>query len=265
MDNAFLKGNRIKHMNKSLLKKISTTFFLSVGICAASSNAFATGAQLNVYYGQVRSSTDNGRLFVDQYSISPLIGDHEKNDMTFGLGAAFSVRPSFLIRDYSRIISFESLSIGIDAYQFDTSRKGKVLVNGEPQFANYKYEMHILSRRALLDGQLNFNIFEYGWIIFAQAGAGEAWNNIAYHDTPMPGIGGNGLRLPDKTTGHFAYDLGGGIKFPLAKNLQISARYLYSNLGTMKSSTNGNFFIDEPIKVKLTAQSILLGLTYIVE
>lgn len=235
-------------------------FTLTLGLCISTSS-FADGLEFSAYAGGIGTSTHKSHLVQDPFNNSPLTGHNDSTAFTPGVGLAYSFRPP-IPHDSNDFFFFDTISLGLDAYQFKTSRSGLVIVNGDPNFANYDYSMDIHSARLMLDGQINSNPFWYGLVVFAEAGAGIAWNRLDYNDVPVPGIGGLGLSLPNKTQEQFAYDLGGGLKLPVAEHLQISARYLYSNLGNMKTSTHGNFNIDEPIKVKLRGQSVLLGLTY---
>lgn len=235
---------------------------LSLLICGLIPTYAAASIDLTVYGGGVNVETSESKVFFSRQETDLLVGnDNHSNQFTSGVGLAYTYYlrlPADSIDTYP----IDSFSLGLDLYNFSATREGVDLLFGLPNFANYTYDMDLRSTRLMLDLQLNSQPFWMGLIAFVEAGAGATRNTVNYHETPLPGITGTGLQLKGNTNYQFAYDLGGGLKLPLTNYLLLSARYLYSNLGNAESSVHGTNTLLEPIKVKLRAQSVLLGLTF---
>lgn len=157
--------------------------------------------------------------------------------------------------------------LGIYAYYNQTSRDGTVLEYGLPDFANSSYNMNVRSGRLMLDAEFDFQPVWMGLTPFIEGGIGIARNTLNFENNPRPNIGADGgnYSLPNNSQIQFAYQLGAGFKIPICNHMVLSARYLYANAGNAESNkydSNTGVTLEQPIKVNVNSQSILLGLSY---
>lgn len=246
--------------NKTSFFKIFSFVFFAGGMTCLpiASYALCPGVQLSLYGGGVDVAIKKTEIDISPFETDTVTKGHHHTSFTPAAGIAYN----YVIAPNSQPI-LDSVTLALNYYYISTTHKGDVYQFENPLFDNFDYSMQLKSSRLMFDTEWNFQTVWGGIVIFGEAGAGAARNKVEYHDTPKPGIIGGGLDLPSHTQNKFAWEAGAGIKVPVPRmeKLLLSLRYLYTNLGTVDSATNGNFAIVEPIKFKPYAQSVLLGAT----
>lgn len=240
---------------------------LILGFSAALATPFSAFADINtsgfhysVYGGAAYSKINPGNLvFIGETdSLVPNESDHQQTNFTGGLGAAYH----FLMSEAHKGNPLHDASIGLDFFYFKTTQKGEIWQFQLPAFNNFTYDLPVSSARLMANSELTFNHIGSRLFPFIQGGIGMASNRASYNDVPVPGIGGNGVVINADSQYQFVYALGGGVKILLNQKLNLSFRYVYSDLGNVSTAQTSNFTLLSPIKSTLSTQDFLVGLTY---
>lgn len=231
----------------------------------------ASGPKLSLYGGVASIQHPKNHLDYSTDETDALKGGKRKNHGEGGAGIAYNFL--FAPEDPNTQYIIHSLSLGIDAFYWQGNRDGIVFVAEDPSFPDYFYHIDLKSMSYLLNAEVNFHSF-WGIMPFIEAGAGLAHNKARYHDLPRPPTTFFQLSLNNSEKNNFAYDVGAGLKIDIIKNLEISLRYLYANLGHAKTSKQGTSFdppgvvdpitIAEPVSVRLWTQSLWFGVSYLI-
>ncbi len=174
-------------------------------------------------------------------------------------------RPENWLPNYSlglryTYVSAASVSGSIDQYSL-------------PAFNNYhySYDLQIVSLLAIFKADL------YRWhhiMPYVLLGAGVADCSTSDYSeqalinvTPRVNPG-----FENNSSNNFAYQLGVGIDYAIQENLLVNIEYSYLNDGTIHTGNGTNYvtatgtnYDNESLKNKITATTLLLGLTYYME
>lgn len=186
-------------------------------------------------------------------------------DVTWGFGAAYR-----WLSPNTYFFNLHDVSLGMDFVYFQTKQQGMIWQYNDPTFANYNYNLPITSWRFMVNSEETFQAlplrFPHQTEIypFINVGIGGASNEMSYNDTPIPAIGGLGLKVGSYTQSQFAWDAGAGLKVPFSfrsRTFEASVRYLYTDLGQATTSSQGNITLTAPITTHLSTQTLLFGLS----
>lgn len=146
---------------------------------------------------------------------------------------------------------------------FSDKTRGQVEQYMEPSMDNYTYTLLLDSTRLTVDPVLTVASWRY-LSAFATAGIGYAWNKLHYQDVPNPGIEEGGLLLNDRNNTGFAWEIGAGLFYNCTDTVKISAQYLYTDFGTVSTSTHGTLnglsTTISPAHFSLHSNAVLFGI-----
>lgn len=152
-----------------------------------------------------------------------------------------------------------------DNRTFSNNVAGTAFQYQEPGMGNYNYSIAVRSTRLMADALLTLASYKKA-SLFAMAGVGVAWSDLSYQDSLNPDIQGGSLLLNGKQKNHFAAEVGVGLSLELTSNLKGFTHYLYSDLGSLKTSEIGNLngipAVIPSISFPLHYHSVLLGINY---
>lgn len=224
-------------------------------------NVDHSGYKFSVYGGLQKNILHPGSFTLVGNEIERLVpNDSKTTNFLWGLGAAYR----FILPPQKNILRYlHDIDLGLDLYYFQTNQSGIALdFNESPDF---DYKLRIQSLRVM--GNLEFTLLPvtskiiYPFIVF---GAGLASNTNHYHDLPNANSPtGVGVSFDRNATMELAFALGAGVKWMLCRNTEISLRYLYANLGSVKSSKDANLAVSSQYSFPLTTQSLSLGISYL--
>lgn len=160
---------------------------------------------------------------------------------------------------------FESAALGLQVLQTtNLDQTGKVLQFGMPVFENYQYTLNIKSTRIMADLDMVFHPIGHHVFPFVEAGIGLASTSLTYTSKPIAPITGPNFTIPEESSLSFAYQFGLGLKYMINPHVNLSLRYLYTDMGTADTAKNANTAtLAKPIIANMNAQSILFGFTYV--
>lgn len=239
------------------MRELSKYFFSALCFASFSSTPYAlTGHGVASLFGGVADISFNN-LHLPVSSIERDTLHQTNNSSTFiggiGLGydLTFKSRCKFRIND---------LLIGLNWYNANFENNGVVYQFGESSLNNFNYKMPINTSRLMLDGKVFFGGLN-NFMPYIVGGVGMSWNRIQYHDIATTS-GATEIALPRREQLKFAYEAGVGVQTSITKCVAIFAEYLYANLGTIKTATNGNVVLVSSAVVPLHVNSGLAGLSY---
>ncbi|MFA6037205.1 MAG: outer membrane beta-barrel protein [Legionellales bacterium] len=217
--------------------------------------------EIEIMGGINHTNSAGGSISFEAGEYDTLHETSDNNDGIWGFGVGYGL-PFFDEEDDDGI--FRDLLIGLDLLFFNVDREGEVYQGGQPELNNYNYLLELRTSRLMFNTELDF-FPEWEWVFpYIQASAGIARVDATYSDTPVPGIGGGAISLPQHTNYNFAYSFGAGLKFLIMEELQLSVSYLYSDLGDVKTSSDSeNADLTNPITGELRTSSGLVGLSYL--
>lgn len=228
--------------------------------------AQSSGFVLNLFAGVADMTTGLGAIVTPLgggfgNEVDTLHGSTDSAEFIPGIGVGYDyvlpINPAT-----GRSYFLHDVSLAVDVYNLNANREGQVYLFGVPAFGNfYNYNTTVSSWQVMLDSEWDFHPLYYGIMPFFQGGIGDAINTLSYQESPQAGVSPLGtLHLPNSTRSNFAYDLGAGVKVPVATHAQLSVRYLYSNLGSAETSSSA---LSQPFSESLHASSVLFGFTYL--
>jgi opacity protein-like surface antigen len=234
---------------------------LSISIAPAWANWDTSGWSLSAYGGVQQLNLDPSSFTLAGNQVEALEPTHHRiNNFTGGLGLAYRfvpITPSSIFR------FAHDISIGMDVFYFEAIQHGDTL--DYRIFNNFNYRLNVQSVRFMANGEWTFPGIGGLLFPFLEGGIGIASNTASYKDTPNANASTTvGINIAKGSSTQFAYDVGGGIKVPLGKNIQASFRYLYSYLGSATTSKNANLPVSSGVSVSLAPQMWLLGISYLV-
>lgn len=240
--------------------KFSVIAFLLITSSAWASLGIV-GYKFSLYGGLQKTVLDPSSFTMAGEETEQLVPSHNTStDITWGLGAAYRMLPPNYksVQQYTR-----DISIGLDMFYFQANQNGTALdYSSSPEF---DYRLNVRSLRFMGNIEWTFLPSSSKQIFpFLEVGAGLAFNENYYADTPNPlSSNGVGVTFSSYTKTQFAYNLGAGLKWLPSKNIELSLRYLYSDLGSVYSGTKANLAVDTSYNIPLKTQSLILGLSYL--
>ncbi len=229
--------------------------------CASScwANIQKPGLKISGYGGFNSTKITPGSLhmFGETDTLNPNHNNNDQNNATWGVGAAYRFMPP-------RAPSImHDISAGLDFLYFETTQHGRTWQFERAAYDNYAYTLPISSSRLMVDSELTFNPLYNYFFPFLQAGIGFARNSASYHDKVLLSNYTGSVNISSNSQYQFAYTLGAGLKMLLPQNFELSVRYLYTDLGQAITSSSANVSLLNPLKIRLTTQTGLVGLTYL--
>lgn len=224
----------------------------------------SSGFQISAYGGITNTNIDPGALYFGNEvdSLNPFGNEKNKINATGGVGVAYRFITTGNKQDYV----FHDISAGIDLYYFEAVQHGEVWQFEDPNFANFKYNIPISSGRMMFDSEWTFHPIGKRLFPFFEMGIGVARNSVRYSDVTISNDYSGDTTLYRHTKNQFAYGGGLGLKYLVSPHLNVSLRYLYTNLGNAETSqygyNEGNVTLAAPVTVHLYTQSWLFGLSY---
>lgn len=247
-------------ISRSLLVAIVTTLLLQTTLA----NAGSAKIVYSVYGGSQRA------LIKPTPSSFTLIGNQlevlyptyrSATNFLPGLGLKYQYSPD----TGTRLSNYaNALSLGVDAFYTRMTRYGMTYDYGI--FNNYNYRMRVESLRLMVNGEWTLpGIFSHLYPFFI-VGVGPAYNSASYSDQANPSAPlGVSINMPKESSIAFAYNIGAGVKLPLTRNIEISIRYLYSDLGVASTGSEANLTLAHSIQIPIITQTWLLGISYSVD
>ncbi|MGA2655185.1 MAG: outer membrane beta-barrel protein [Gammaproteobacteria bacterium] len=226
-------------------------------------------------YWQIRAGAGVGLLFTDETTLG--VTAHETNDTltegdagsnviaTVGLGYVIP----FECEDCDDWQFFPGIIISLDgSYQPKTNVTGDVWIYSDPAFDLYDYRASFENTNLM--GNVTLGLLEYQrFTVFLQGGLGIAWTDVGYYDTPKPGVTQGNLALESQQNTTFAWQGGAGIGYALIPELDLTLTYLYTDLGTVETSSQfksennfGGTVVVDPAEFELHQQSLVLGVQW---
>jgi opacity protein-like surface antigen len=227
------------------------------------STAFAEYEAYPEGYFQLRGGAGMGWLSADDAELDTSEGETDNVEFddgdgvvaTFGVGYVFP-----LTQEYDDLRWFPAAVASIDgAYQFETDFSGDVKGNGDLDQDNDQNTTNIETLNVMFN--ITAPIVEYQrWTFFVIGGMGSAWTWVDYEDSR--------IELDRETNTTFAYQGGAGVGFELMPELDLNLTYLYTNLGSVNTSSDHKHDADDEdiditaAEFELSQQSLILGLTW---
>ncbi|VVC74951.1 hypothetical protein AQUSIP_02250 [Aquicella siphonis] len=246
-------------------KYLSLPIMNSIFYLLLPGSAFAANCnfQFTLYGGYNHSETSVSDLVISPLETDSLHNSNGGNDFLGGAGVAYQ---QMLTDDEDNGTIFRDVSLGLNFFMFNNSSSDEVYQFKDPQFDNFNYQLKLETSRLMLDGQLDFQPLWQDVIPFVEASVGVARVVAKYNESPEPdeGIQDGDIDLTDRTNYQFAYSLGAGFKTNLSPQVQLSLSYLFTDFGTVKTSTHApQLTLDSPISIQLRTHTALLGLSYL--
>lgn len=238
-------------------RNVFLLFFL-LGIHNISvANQNHSGFQYSLFSGITQVHIQPGFLLIQGEDDLLIANRRRETKFTWGLGIAY-----YLLTTKSSLL--HDISIGLNLFQFRANQYGSIWQYQLPVYNNFNYKLPVNSIRLMAGSEITFTPLYKQLLPFFEMAMGVARNKISYSDKPIPGFGGAETFIRGATHFDTAFSLGAGFKLLLCKNMAMSLRYRYSNLGYGQTSQVSNIPITSPLMVKLTTQDWLVGLTYTV-
>ncbi len=195
---------------------------------------FGLSAQLGLSNLHVGSST----IQVTPTETDTLHQQENPNVPEFTLGLNYLV-PLPHIREWHGFTFFPALVPVLNFRYIKQEITGEVWQYQEPAMNNYNYNLSIDSLRFMLDVALILFSYQEKTSFFIFGGVGNAWNQIGYQDTAVPGVPGGELHLNNRTNSGFVYELGGGIFYPLDQCMSVFLEYRYAHFPKIRTASSG--------------------------
>ena len=221
----------------------------AVGIAAVSAGNSVLGITSSETDRLVQTNGNNWNYFTGQ----------------LGVGYVHYFRDIPLYPD--RVEWFTAMKPQVNAYYIGGNNiSGDVWRFESPDFNQLTYSMPFNSTRVMFDTSLTIATRKH-LSLYAIGGIGNAWNKLSYNDAdkgtvPCPD---QRLSLNSITDSSFAWEAGAGLQYAFTDRIGLSLEYLYTDLGSVKLSNQGNAgSMTTPLIVPgsfhLNSQTALLGL-----
>jgi opacity protein-like surface antigen len=226
------------------------------------------GPQFSIYAGATYSNSVPGSsTLISTNNIGYEIDTHVGNDNNTAFTPGFGIAYDFLTT--SQITPFiHDVSVGVDWFYFNSNLTGTVNLYNDASLNYYDYTLHYTSTWLMLGGQINFQpIAKITPFVLAGLDLARIANSYStLRNSQAPDyLNVNGLALPTGVNYNAAYSLGAGVKLPIRKNVLLSARYLFTDLGNIVTGGNtllANGTFADTIQTRLYVQAWLIGLSY---
>lgn len=171
---------------------------------------------------------------------------------------------------------FETGSVWLPAYSvglyyqhfFESNIGNQILQYSMPTFTNYNFEWNLSSEVFLLGFKLNLLKLQR-LMPYVLVGMGFAINkSTGYGESPLPGLTDSRVSPAYQATvqTQFAYNLGLGLDYRLARSWLIAAEYQFQNLGNYSLGHGTSAWAAQSLNLgTYRANTALLNLTYLFE
>ncbi len=237
----------MKYSKLSILTLLATIS----SVCAAEDTNKDYFFQFNAGYakgkasGLVNKDFQNAQGTNSKYTNSGLVG------IEFGTNLHDNFRTS-LSADY------------FTGFDFNSSFKDSAQTSQGLMKNKFQGKVNIKSSVLMLNGYYDITTIN-DFIPYVTLGLGISRNEAKASFARNPGVLGEGSdKYKSKIEYAFAYKIGLGSQFKLNEDFNLDLRYQYSNLGKYRTGTgdDGVGGKIEPIKGKLVAHQIILGVAY---
>ena len=141
--------------------------------------------------------------------------------------------------------------------------KGQIQQYGEAQFTGFDYQYQVQSQQLFLESKLLLNATRHVHP-YVSLGLGSAMNKAtAFSTTELDPTAVNPGIFTDKTTTSFAYTLGLGVDFDVAKHVRIGGGYQFANFGKAYLGAAPDFVSNKGLSASLLNHQLLVTATYI--
>jgi len=197
--------------------------------------------------GAAQLNAGNSRLGVTSSETDTLVqtNSNQWDTLAAQLGAGYVYNIHFKGQYTGQVKWLSSIEPELNVYHLaSNSIKGDVWRFNSAAFNELTYDIPLHSTRLMLDGALTIATWQR-LSVYAIGGIGNAWNRVGYSDTdndsdsisPCPE---QRLKLNSNTSAHFAWEVGAGLIYAANNRIGVSVEYLYTDLGRVSTSANGN-------------------------
>lgn len=172
------------------------------------------------------------------------------DDFIWGAAYGYNIlsRPNLIL---------QHVILGLDMYFYNTEDSGETYQYVNKSMNNYEYEAYIQTARLMVNSELDFQSPWEAVFPFFQMSLGASRVTMDYHDTPKNEfVGGGGVSIEEGITYNFTYSVGAGLKFQFTPNIIMTASYLYTDFGNVKTA-------DDILENNLWTSSGLFSFTYL--
>ncbi len=225
--------------------------------------ASSSSMQANAYGG-----ISNSHMKQSLIRISPqetdLIKKNNDTDATFGVGLAYMISLDPITKNHPDSF-IQKLFLGGDYFLSNMQHGGEVLLYQTAQFTHYDYTMSLKTNRLMVNAQLLFLPLWQGVAPFVGASIGGARIRAHYYEKPRTEetVYDGELNLAPKKNTNFVYSFAVGVRKPITPKIVFFLSYLYTDFGSIYTSGKSTYItIQSPIKIKVSTQTGLLGISY---
>ena len=138
------------------------------------------------------------------------------------------------------LIMFPSVEALLNVSYANFEARGNVYLIKNSQINTQTFSMPLKTTSLMLDAILTLAKFKR-LSLYVLGGAGEAWTNIKYTDTPSGNPGARpSLSTNSRTQSNGVYEWGTGVTYALTPRYILGLQYLYSHIGNIRTSGRGS-------------------------
>lgn len=249
--------------------RIAIFVFLCFFYCTEAASAFLSDNKLefSALVGPTWPHPATGHINISQYERDTLIMQRVGDAAVFRFGVGYHV-PTLFFENRNVLNDFL-----VELNWYVTTRatvKGVVWQSGESLFTNYAFKSQLSSNRLMLDIRPAL-LTKYKTSIYPIFGIGAAWVRMTYSESVLNNSVNpqSFISVNPNTTTQFAYDLGVGLRYPVAKNCKLLVEYLYTNLRHSVASSQSNSVLSNatlmsPPQFSFSNQSLMFGASWTV-
>lgn len=238
--------------------------FLSAAAIADTSSATDTFWQQKLQFsfalGWSYLQTPDTTIEISPYETDELQTTRSSNNAIWKIGVGY---PMSQYR-WSDAGPSHDIFTELNLYHTNGTLRGDAWQFQDEQFDNYSFRAPISSTRLMLDIKPEL-LSGPRWQAYPIAGLGVAWNKMSYNETANNNVDTDStLSLANATAINFAYELGAGVHTKINEHLSASLEYLFTDLGTVSPSNQGNnnTALTTPPKFTVQDQNLMLGLIW---
>jgi opacity protein-like surface antigen len=142
--------------------------------------------------------------------------------------------------------------------------KGQIQQFSESQFTGFDYQYQVQSQQLFLESKLLLNATRHVHP-YVSLGLGSAFNkSYDFSWTPLDSrAAGDPGTFADHSSTQFAYNLGLGVDFDVAKNVRVGAGYRFANFGKAYLGSAPDFISNKGLSTSLVNHQLLVTATYL--
>lgn len=194
--------------------------------------------------GVANLRADDGELGVTSNETDKLVQTNSNDWNTFaaqlGAGYVYYFGDAQTYSDDTQW--FPSIEPELNLYYLSSnSIDGDVWRFNSSAFNNATFDIPIHSLRLMLDAALTI-VSKKKFSLYAIAGIGNAWNRASYSDKAKNNsdCSNQQISLNSNTHSNFSWEAGVGATYAFNDRFALSLEYLYTDLGTVKTSSHGS-------------------------